>query len=240
MTDRTLVLIPARGGSKRVPRKNVREFLGIPAVGRVVSTARAAGIGRVVVSTDDDEVASVARDHGAEVPFRRPPELSDDEATTVDVVRHAIGWFGRTGNAIDLVCVIYPTALLVDADVLVEARDSFTRSGAEFLLASLRYPHPIERALMTDDRGRLRPVDPRHALTRTQDLEGQVHDAGQFYFGSAAAWSRSGPMESDNTVQFALRQDQAVDIDTEEDWAFAELIARARGLESTLEPRDPR
>lgn len=225
-----VALIPARGGSRRIPRKNVRPFLGVPAIKRVINTVVASGIvDRIVVSTDDHEVASIARDAGAEVPSLRPPELADDHTTTLAVVQHAIEtWFSELEPS-DHILVVYPTALLLTPDSLREASHRFAGSDADFLVPVLRYPHPVERRLRIDEAGRLRPDEPGHVATRSQDLDPAYHDSGQFYIGLLAAWKDDlSPLAEGRAIAWELAADDAVDIDEPADWARAERLAQLR------------
>ena len=226
-----LALIPARGGSRRIPRKNVRPFLGVPAIARVIETVVTSGVvGSVVVSTDDTEIAEVALAAGAIVPSRRPDHLADDVTTTIDVVRHAIGeWFTEL-DPTTLLWVVTPGALLIRPEDLREAAERFRSSGAAFLVPVLRYPHPVERRLRIGADGRLRANAPEHLVTRTQDLEPAFHDAGQFSVGRLEAWLRSSPLADPDAVAMELGRDRAVDIDNPEDWALAEAFARLHGL----------
>jgi len=228
----SVALIPARGGSRRIPRKNVRPFLGVPAVARVIDTVRAAGIvDRVIVSTDDDEVAAIARESGAAVPGLRPVELADDQTSTLAVVHHAIqAWMGDCGPS-DGLLVVYPTAVLLTPELLRDASERFDREEADFLIPVLRYPHPIERRLRIDGSGRLRPDEPQHLATRTQDLEPTFHDSGQFYLGRISAWQGSAsPLAEGRALAWELPGDCAVDIDEPADWDRAEQLARLRGM----------
>lgn len=231
-----VALIPARGGSRRIPRKNIRPFLGVPALARVIDTVLLSGIvGSVVVSTDDSEIAEVAQTAGATVPDLRPDRLADDVTTTIDVVRHAIGeWFTDLVPTA-LLWVVTPGALLIRPEDLREAAERFMASGATFLVPVLRYPHPVERRLRVDADGRLRADAPEHLATRTQDLEPAFHDSGQFSVGRLEAWLRSSPLADSDAVAMELSRDRAVDIDDPEDWALAESFARIHGL---VESRD--
>jgi N-acylneuraminate cytidylyltransferase len=224
-----VALIPARGGSRRIPRKNLRPFLGVPAIERVITTIADSGIvERTVVSTDDAEIANVARSAGAEVPGTRPPSLADDHTPTIDVVRHAIeAWFSGVDPDAPL-WVVYPTALLLSPEILREAAARFRAADADFLLSILRYPHPIERRLLINASGLVRPVDPSRMAMRTQDLTPWFHDAGQFYVGPLGAWRISSPLESSRTVGSELPVHAVVDIDEPDDWARAELLAQVR------------
>lgn len=237
-----IALIPARGGSKRIPRKNVRPFLGEPAVARVIRTVRSAGVAdRVLVSTDDDEITDVAIGAGAEVPERRPADLADDHTTTIDVVRHAIDTWMHEVDGESLLWVIYPTALLLDAVDLQDAARAFAGSGAEFLVPVLRYPHPVERRLRRTTDGLLRADHPELLSSRSQDLPPAFHDAGQYYLGSVRSWRASSPLAGDRTMGLELAADRAVDIDELEHWERAELLASQRRPSgpSTTAPSTP-
>lgn len=222
----SIALIPARGGSRRIPRKNARPFLGVPAIQRTIATVSGSGVvDRIIVSTDDDEIAGLARDVGAEVPGPRPADLADDHATTLAVVRHAItAWFATVDPATPL-WVVYPAALLLRTEDLRRAQDIMERAEAAFLVPVLRYPHPVERRLRIGQDGRLWADDPGHLSTRTQDLEPAFHDAGQFYVGCIASWLESSPLEHERTVGMEFAADRAVDIDEPEDWERAERLA---------------
>lgn len=227
-----IALIPARGGSKRIPRKNVRPFLGVPAIQRVIRTVDAAGIvRRIIVSTDDEEVARLARKAGADVPGSRPSGLASDDATTIEVVHHAIESWLRPDMDKGPLWVIYPTALLLSVATLQDAAREYGESGSAFLYSVLRYPHPVERRLAMDQHGRVRPVHPEHAKTRTQDLVATFHDAGQFYVGSVQAWLAGAPILSEDAVGLELPGDSVVDIDEPEDWVRAERVAMLLGEE---------
>jgi pseudaminic acid cytidylyltransferase len=222
-----LAIIPARGGSKRIPRKNIRDFAGRPMIGYAIAAARDAGVfDRIVVSTDDDEIAAIAREQGAEVPFKRPPELSNDTAGTVPVIQHAMQTLAQTGVPATRVCCIYPGVPLLQARVLRQALERLQDSGCDFVFPVLEFPSPVQRALARDADGSTRSMFPEHAQTRTQDLPPAYHDAGQFYWGTSAAWlSGRSPHLGARTI--VLPSWAAVDIDTPEDWARAEALYHA-------------
>lgn len=220
-----VAIIPARGGSKRIPRKNVRSFAGRPMIAHAIGAARQAAIfDRIIVSTDDDEIAAIARAEGAEVPFRRPARLADDHTATVPVVAHAIQACSSAGWDVRQACCIYAAAPLissrdvVDALSLLEANDN---KGYVFPVAP--FPSAIQRALRCDEARRVQPLDPRHVDTRTQDLEPAYFDAGQFYWASAATWLSGAPVHGNGSA-IVLPQWRVVDIDTPEDWERAELV----------------
>lgn len=234
MNDR-LAVIPARGGSKRIPRKNIRAFAGRPMIGSAIDLARASGLfDHVVVSTDDAEVADVARQLGAEVPFIRPDELANDHTPTVPVVAHAIRACRELGWRVDTVCCIYPAVPLLQVSDLVAALELLEQGDAPYAFPVLAYRSPIQRALRRDADGRSAPFHPEHAQTRTQDLPPAFHDAGQFYWGRASAWLDGLALHADART-LVLDEGRAVDIDTPADWALAEALfaARTRTEETT-------
>ncbi|WP_421956079.1 pseudaminic acid cytidylyltransferase [Polaromonas sp.] len=219
-----LAVIPARGGSKRIPRKNVKSFVGKPMIAYAIEAAAASGcFDRIVVSTDDDEIAEAARAAGADVPFRRPAELSDDLTPTVPVIAHAIQACLSEPHASDAVCCIYPGVPLLDPAALAQALALLEQGNAQYIFPVIRFGSPIQRALRRGVDGQVSPFHPEYVNTRTQDLEPAYHDAGQFYWGVAAAW-RAGLNIHVNGASIVLPEWRAVDIDTPEDWLRAEAL----------------
>lgn len=223
-----LALIPARGGSKRIPRKNIKPFAGKPIIAYAIAAAQQAGcFNRVIVSTDDDEIAEVAKQYGAEVPFRRPPELSNDTATTAAVIRHVIEWYAKEGAGLSHVCCIYAAAPFVQAADILAAYDLLTASAADYCFPVTPFASPIQRALKRRADGRLEMFQPEHLNTRSQDLPEAFHDAGQFYWGRAEAFQRGAPLFGPTAVPLILPRWRVQDIDTPDDWARAELMYEA-------------
>lgn len=224
----SLCVIPARGGSKRIPRKNIRAFHGRPMIGWSIAAARAAGIfDRIVVSTDDPEIAAVAQAEGAEVPFLRPADLSGDHAATVPVIAHAVSALGVQPSL--PVCCLYATAPFVQAADLAEGA-RLLAEGASYAMAVTRYDYPIQRALRRDPAdGSVRMIDPAQMLVRSQDLEPAWHDAGQFYWALAATWTAGAPVFGPGARGVALPAFRVVDIDTSEDWTRAEALFAVLG-----------
>jgi len=228
-----LAVIPARGGSKRIPRKNIKPFAGKPIIAWSIEAARASGcFDRVVVSTDDVQIAEVARAAGAEVPFMRPAELADDHTGTIAVVRHAIAHEAARGMPAELVCCVYATAPLLAPSDLQRGRQVLEAGDAEFAVAVARYPFPIQRAVRVDAHGRLSMFDPDRFATRSQDLEEAYHDAAQFYWGRPVAWSRAATLFGPTTAAVVLPPHRVQDIDTPEDWTRAELLFEVLHRES--------
>lgn len=227
-----LAIIPARGGSKRIPRKNIKPFGGKPMIAWSIAAALDSGcFDRVAVSTDDDEIAEVARQHGAEVPFVRPPELSDDQTGTIAVIRHAIEWFNERRQMPTQVCCIYATAPFVRATDIRRGLDILTKADCDYAFSVTSYAFPIQRAIRLTEEGRVEMFSPEYFNTRSQDLEEAYHDAGQFYWGRASAWLAGKVIFGPHAAAVQLPRYRVQDIDTAEDWQMAEYLFRAFSLE---------
>lgn len=226
-----LAVIPARGGSKRIPRKNIKTFCGKPVIAWSIDAARRSGcFDEVIVSTDDDEIAHVAERCGALVPFRRPAELADDHAATTPVVAHAIDWYTQRGQRPELICCIYATAPFVTAEDIVRGLEALESSGSDYAFAVTSYASPVQRAIRITAAGRVEMFDSKNFDTRSQDLEPAFHDAGQFYWGRSSAWCSGKHIFSSDAVPVYLPRHRVQDIDTQEDWVRAEwLFAAMRG-----------
>lgn len=228
-----LAVIPARGGSKRIPRKNIRPFCGKPIVAWSIEAAQASGcFDAVIVSTDDSEIADVARQYGAVVPFMRPAALSDDRTGTIPVVRHAIEWHQQQGQTPELVCCVYATAPFIRAEDIQQGLTVLRETGSAYAFSVTRYAFPIQRAIRITAQGRIEMFQPEHFNIRSQDLEEAYHDAGQFYWGVASAWIAGTPIFSSVAAPIILSRHRVQDIDTEEDWRRAELMFRAWRMEA--------
>ncbi|MEQ1534298.1 MAG: pseudaminic acid cytidylyltransferase [Burkholderiaceae bacterium] len=222
-----IAVIPARGGSKRIPRKNIKSFCGKPMIAWSIEAALQSGcFDHVVVSTDDDEISEVARQHGAEVPFVRPPELSDDHTSTIPVIHHAVEWFNERGQIPVQVCCIYATAPFVRADDIRRGLDVLTSAGCDYAFSVTSYPFPIQRAIRITAQGRMEMFSPEYYNTRSQDLEEAYHDAGQFYWGRATAWLTGNVIFDPHSAAVQIPRYRVQDIDTTEDWQMAEYLFR--------------
>jgi len=222
-----LCVIPARGGSKRIPRKNIKDFCGKPMIAWSIEAAiKSQCFNRIVVSTDDVEIASVAKRYGAEIPFIRPTELADDYTGTTAVIAHAIGWHHSHGEIAENVCCLYATAPFVLAADLQNGLDILERSGADYAFSVTSYAFPIQRAIRITDNQRVQMFQPEHFNTRSQDLEEAWHDAGQFYWGKANAWLAHKPIFNKDTAPVLIPRHRVQDIDTVEDWERAQLMYR--------------
>lgn len=224
----SVAIIPARGGSKRIPRKNLRMFCGKPMLLWSIEAAiDSLCFERVIVSTDDEEIADVAMAHGASVPFRRPAELCDDFAGTGAVMKHAVEWLAQNGGVPACVCCLYATAPFLRASDIRLGRDTLAASDADYVFAVTTFPYPVQRALRINARGRVEMLDPRKFTTRSQDLEEVLHDAGQFYWGRAEAWREARPLFLSEALPVRLPRERVQDIDTPEDWTRAEHMFEA-------------
>lgn len=236
VTADCIAVIPARGGSKRIPRKNIREFAGKPMIGWSIETALASGcFTRVIVSTDDEEIAAVAEAHGAEAPFRRPATLADDHTGTVPVIAHAIDWLRDQGEVPQAVCCLYATAPFIQAEDLKIGLATLLNDDVDYAFSVTSYVFPIQRALRMTPDGRVMMFQPEHFSTRSQDLEEAWHDAGQFYWGRTVAWAAGKAIFTQRAMPVKLPRHRVQDIDTPEDWQRAEWLFRAWQAEKALE-----
>jgi pseudaminic acid cytidylyltransferase len=219
-----LAVIPARGGSKRIPRKNIREFAGKPMIAHAISAARQTGLfEHVVVSTDDEEVTRIAREWGAEIPFTRPAELADDYTPTVPVIAHAIESCQALGWNIDYACCIYPCVPFIQTTDIKRALEMLQISQAAYSFPVAEFTSAVQRALRRLPDGRMQPLYPELELIRTQDLEPAYHDVGQFYWGKVDAWLTNDKIHRSG-VGLPIPNWRAVDIDTPDDWERAILF----------------
>lgn len=218
-----LAVIPARGGSKRIPRKNILAFCGKPMIAWSIEAARASNcFDRIIVSTDNDEIAETALAFGADVPFERPAELSDDHTGTLAVIAHAIGWQTENGTVPSQVCCIYATAPFVRPEDLRLGLEHLEAEACDYVFSATQYPFPVQRAFRLTQSGRAEMVYPEHFGTRSQDLEEFYHDAGQFYWGQTLAWLEQRPIFSAGAFPLILPRYRVEDIDTLDDWKRAE------------------
>jgi N-acylneuraminate cytidylyltransferase len=220
-----IAVIPARGASRRIPRKNVAAFCGKPMMAWSIATADGSGLfDRVIVSTDDDEIADCARACGAEVPFRRPAALADDHTGTTAVMAHATRWALGEGWPLEAVCCIYATAPFLEAADLRRGLDCLTSGDWSYAFAAAEYPAPIFRAFRAAEGGGVEMFFPEHFTTRSQDLPRALYDAGQFYWGRPSAWIEERRIFDRASVPVLIPRWRVHDIDDREDWVRAELM----------------
>lgn len=223
-----LAVIPARGGSKRIPRKNIKMFCGQPMIAWSIQAALSSGcFDKIIVSTDDAEVAEVAQRFGAQVPFIRPQALADDHTGTLPVIRHSIDTCEAMGFHATQVCCIYATAPFITADDILRGLELSKSGNVTYAFTATTYAFPIQRALKLHSDGGVEMFNPEHFQTRSQDLEEALHDAGQFYWGNAASWKQGLPFFTPQSKPVLLPRHRVQDIDTLEDWERAEWMFKA-------------
>lgn len=222
----TVAIIPARGGSKRIPRKNIRPFNGKPMIAWPITVAKASGLfSRVIVSTDDQEIADIACAAGAEVPFMRPPALADDHTGTSAVVHHALSVLAQRDELPANCCCIYATTPLLQADDLARAEALLQQEpSVQFVFSACRFSFPVQRALQQLAGGGVAALQPECIGMRSQDLTPAFHDAGQFYFGRSQAFLAGLEVFAEHSRMLELPSYRVQDIDTEDDWRRAELL----------------
>jgi len=221
-----IAVIPARGGSKRIPRKNVRAFCGKPMIAWSIEAAQISGLfEHVIVSTDDNEISAVAREWGAEVPFVRPAELSNDHAATTAVITHATRWAIEHGWALTGVCCIYATAPFVRTEDLQRGLEVLESGDWAYVFAATEFAAPIFRSFRQLASGAVEMFFPEHFGTRSQDLPVALHDAGQFYWGRPSSWLQGKMIFERHSRIVSIPRWRVQDIDTPEDWKRAEFLA---------------
>ena len=227
MKEKCIAIIPARGGSKRIPRKNIKLFHGKPLIAYSIEAALKSELfDKVIVTTDDEEIASIAKKYGADVPFIRPKELSDDFTNTKDVIDHALKYFQERGERYEYECTIYATAPLLQPKYLMEGFLALKNSDAINAFSATTMPFPIQRTFKVDKNGRCEMFWPQNYQTRSQDLEEAYQDAGQFY------WTKLGKKSDEimfgkDSIPIILPRHLVQDIDTHEDWERAEFMYKA-------------
>jgi N-acylneuraminate cytidylyltransferase len=229
MTGDALCIIPARGGSKRIPRKNIRPFLGKPIMTYVIEAALASGcFAEVMVSTDDDEIAAIAEQHGAKVPFRRSPETSHDMANFPEVLMETLTEYRKRGREFEFCCGCYATSALTTPEHLREGYEKLrTDTSLSYVVPVVDFGYPIQRALRIVS-GHIEMFQPEHYHTRSQELEKAYHDTGQWYWMRSNAMFDKIPVFSPSANAVVVSDMEAQDIDTEEDWLLAELKYQIR------------
>ena len=221
-----IAVIPARGGSKRIPGKNIKDFCGKPMIAWSIEAAKASGLfDHIIVSTDDYKIAGVAKQWGAEVPFMRPAELSNDYAGTTEVIAHATQWALDQGFDIDAVCCIYATAPFVQVADLKRGLEALESGDWAYVFTATDYAAPIFRSFKKNADGGIEMLFPEHFSTRSQDLPTTLHDAGQFYCGKPSAWIEGKLIFDRHSLPIVILRWRVQDIDNQEDWERAETLA---------------
>lgn len=222
---KNLCIIPARGGSKRIPKKNIVDFLGKPLIAYSIENALNSGVfNEVIVSSDDEEIIELALKYGAKAPFVRAKDLSDDYTSSMEVIRNAILTLKDLGQDYDHVCCLYATAPLIDSTILKKAYEKFTLCESQFLFSASEFDYPIQRAFYLDERERVNMFDESKYFARSQDLIKAYHDAGAFYFGKTRAWLEENFLFKNHSSVFLLPRNLVCDIDTPQDLEFAKIL----------------
>lgn len=220
-----LAVIPARGGSKRIPRKNIKPFGGIPMIAWSIRAAiDSQCFDRIIVSTDDEEIADIANTHGAETPFLRPAHLADDHTGTIPVIAHAIEWQNHNGQPVRQACCVYPTAPFIQAQDIQSGRAVLDDPSIDYAFSATSFAHSIQRAFRITAANRVQMFQPENFEKRTQDLDPAFHDAAQFYWGRATAWLSGKPLFSEVSAPVLLPRHLVHDLDIPEDWQEAEFF----------------
>lgn len=223
MKKRSVAIITARGGSKRIPRKNIKEFLGKPIIAYSIKAAIDSGIfDEVMVSTDDEEIAGIAKQAGAKVPFMRSVDAANDYATTTDVIGEVLKQYKEIGLEFEYACCIYPTAPFVTKELLLQAQKLVEKEGADSCFPVIQFSFPPQRGMIIEN-GIAKYKYPEYQFTRSQDLEGMYHDSGQFYYFDVKKFEETGKMLGDAIKPIVISEMEAQDIDNEDDWKIAEL-----------------
>lgn len=219
-----LCIIPARGGSKRIPKKNSKDFFGKPIIAYSIETALQSGLfDEVMVSTDSEEITQIAREYGAKTPFKRSDKNADDYATTMDVIQEVISAYEVQNKQFDCVCCFYPCAPFVTAADLMKAFDLMIAENFDSVCTVVEYGHPIQRALQLVASARIEMIQPENKNTRSQDLTKSFHDGGQFYWFNGIELIKKNTVFTENTGAIVIEANRIQDIDTLVDWKLAEL-----------------
>jgi N-acylneuraminate cytidylyltransferase len=223
----SIAIITARGGSKRIPRKNVKPFCGKPIILYSIEAALQSGVfDEVMVSTDDEEIADIAVKSGASVPFMRSEATASDHATTAQVIEEVLVRYSEKGQHFDTFCCIYPTAPFISAALLLKAMNKLADSGSHTLVPVVKYGYPVWRSVKMDDNQEIHFNWPENLNVRSQDLPPVYHDAGQFYAGKTELFLQEKKLFTEHTLGLEIPESETQDIDTEEDWLLAEIKYR--------------
>ena len=230
MSDKSIAIIPARGGSKRIPKKNIRDFCGKPIISYAIDAAIRSGLfDEVMVSTDSEEIAEISKGFGAVVPFMRSAETSGDYATTEDVLLEVLGEYRKLGREFDYITCIYPTAALITPKILCDALEFMKKNSPSVVIPLIQYSYPPQRSYTIDKDGFAAYMNPQYVRTRSQDLEPMYHDAGQFYVYNVRKLIEKKGIIEDDFYPIIVSEMDAQDIDNLSDWQLAEMKYRIRG-----------
>ena len=221
-----LAVIPARGGSKRIPKKNIKLFRDKPIIAwSIIAAQKSKCFDKIIVSTDDDEIAKIATNYNAEVPFKRPKNFSDDTTPILKVVSHAINWFNKKNIVFENVCCIFPTAPFLEDIYIKKGLDILIKKNCDFTFSAMKNSYPIQRSFLINKKGYAQMIDKNNYFLRSQDLDDTYNDAGQFYWGKSSSWTKEKIIFDTNSIPILLPLGKVHDIDTIEDWVYAEKLS---------------
>jgi len=227
-----LAIIPARGGSKRIPKKNIKIFNGRPIIYWPIKAAIESKLfDEIIVSTDDDEIAEIAKNLGASVPFKRPKELSDDYTGITPVIAHAINWALKSNIKPDFACCICATAPMIDSVDLIKSYNMIKEAKCDYVFSISSYRSSIFRSLQITANGNIKMNYPENFNKRSQDLPSAFFDAAQFYWGKIESWVGNKKIFDENSKGYVLPEWKVKDIDTLDDWIYAEIMQKVTSSE---------
>ena len=226
LTNKKIIaIVPARRGSKRIPQKNVKHFYGKPIIKWPLEVLKQSKIiDEIIISTDCEDVISISEEMGIKVPFLRPKELSDDITGTAAVIKHALEWYIQNKGNVDYVLTVYPTAVFLRNEDIIEAYEMIKNDENDIIFTGTEYAYPIQRAVFLDENKKVKMFEPKHMITRSQDLKKSYHDAGQFYFAKSSAVLSEISALSQLSSMIVLPRERVFDIDTQEDFNLAEKM----------------
>lgn len=218
-------IIPARGGSKRIPKKNIKNFCGKPIIAWSIEIAKKSNFfDKIIVSTDNQDIANLAKKLGVEVPFKRPKKIANDFAPTSDVIKHAINWYIKIDQKPEYVCCLYPTAPFLKISDLKYGLKLLKLNEYDYVFSATNFAYPIQRSFILNKNKKVNMTYPKYYYSRSQDLKETFHDAGQFYWGTTATWLKKKKIIGKNSFPVMIPRNRALDIDTIEDWFIAERM----------------
>jgi N-acylneuraminate cytidylyltransferase len=221
---KTIAIIPARGGSKRIPKKNIKDFLGRPVISYAINAAINSKVfDKVIVSTDDKEIADISIKYGAEIPFFRSNENSSDNASTDDVLKEVIKYYTNNDEYFNNACCIYPVNPFINENKIIEGLNILNSNNFDCVFSAVKYSYPIQRAFIIDNENKIKMMNPENYLVRSQELEDTFHDAGQFYWFKTKSFMKENKLWTNNTSIIELNEKEVQDIDNESDWEVAEI-----------------
>ena len=226
-----VAVIPARGGSKRIKKKNIKNFLNKPIIYYPIKQIQKSKLfDKIIVSTDNKEISEISKKFGAEILFKRPKKLSNDYATTQEVIIHAVKWLTKNNYNPDMICCIYPTSVFINSHDLKESYKLFIKKKWNFIFSATNYLYPIQRAFYQKKNGSIKMFRPKNYFKRSQDLVKVYHDAGQFYWGASNAWKKKKEIIKAKSSIYVMPSYRVIDIDNKDDWKRAELLYQVINL----------